>query len=147
MGVVLPNKPQVMSKEQVRFLIRMCASELVELAQTVCDNSDEAVQMVKDSANTDLKPNYIKPDNEIELIAQQADALVDCWYYGLNGFCKVGVNLSKIFTIVHDANMAKKFDDGKFHKRDDGKIIKPPNWKEPNIIAEIENQINNGSWN
>lgn len=142
----VPNKPRPMNKDEVKFLIRMCCSELVELAQTVCENSDEAVNLVKNSANTDLKPNYQAPKDTTELIAHQADALVDCWYYGLNGFCKVGVNLSKVFDVVHDANMAKRFPDGKFHRREDGKIIKPPEWHEPNINQEIQNQIDQGTW-
>lgn len=145
-GIEIPKQPQPMTKEQVQFLIRMCCSELVELAQTVCDNSEEAVNMVKDGTNTDLKPNYKPPNDTIELIAHQADALVDCWYYGLNAFCKSGVDLSAVFDVVHEANMAKRFPDGKFHRREDGKIIKPPNWHEPDIVAEIKRQMNKVSF-
>ena len=50
-------------------------------------------------------------------------------------------NLSKIFDIVHDANLKKKDPNtGKYLRRDDGKIMKPPMWKEPDIVGEINNQ-------
>lgn len=38
---------------------------------------------------------------ELEEAADQADALVDIYYYSLNAACKKGVNLSSLFDIVH----------------------------------------------
>lgn len=144
MGLDCPLVPRPMDKTEVAFLIKMLTSELVELAQTVCENNDEAMEMVRSSVSVDLNSNYVKPQNEVELMAQQADAPVDLWYYSLNAFAKVGINLSKIFDVVHQANMDKKWPDGKFHRRPDGKVIKPEDWKEPDINAEIVKQIKNG---
>lgn len=140
------DKPVLMSKEAVTFIVRMVCSELVELAQTVTDSNEEAVELVRSSVNTDLNPNYKKPQDEISLIADQADALADVNYYVYNCACKHGINLSRILDVVHQANMSKKFPDGTFHRRDDGKIIKPDGWEEPDIPAEIKRQIENGSW-
>lgn len=145
-GYPVPNVPSVMSRNDVEFLIRMKLSEVVELAQTVCKNVDEAVAMVKGAVRTDLKPNYLPPEEPHELIAHQADAAIDDWYYTLNAFAKVGVNLDEVFNTVHNANMAKRFPDGTFHRRDDGKIIKPAEWREPDITAEICRQTEFGSW-
>lgn len=145
-GSPVPSLPTDLNVDQVRFLIRMCSSELVELAQTVCPSWEDAVEMVKTAADTDLKKDYKKPSSNIEIIAHQADAAVDCWYYMLNTFAKHGINLSKVFNVVHEANMAKKFPDGTFHTRSDGKVIKPPNWTEPNIIDEINKQILTGNF-
>jgi predicted HAD superfamily Cof-like phosphohydrolase len=143
-GIVCPVTPRAMTKSEVSFLIKMCVSELVELAQTVADDNEESMEMVRSSVDVDLKTNYKKPTTETELIAEQADAPVDMWYYSLNALAKVGVNASKVFDEVHRANMNKKWDDGKFHRREDGKIIKPDNWQEPNMVAVIQDQIENG---
>ena len=89
----------------------------------------------------------VAPNCTNELIAEQSDAFVDIWYYSLNCMAKQGVNLSKIFDLVHNANMAKRDPlTGKFIKREDGKIIKPKGWKAPDVKAEIEKQMNHGSW-
>ena len=145
-GTAVPRVPRSMKKAEVEFLIRMCSSELVELAQTVCNGPVEAVEMVQKAANTDLKPHYEPPLDQVQLMADQADALVDMWYYGLNAFTKCGINLSKVFDVVHEANMAKRFPDGLFHKRTDGKIIKPSDWKEPNIRDVVDKQCQNGAF-
>ena len=145
-GRECPERPRPMTRDEVSFLIGMMLSEIVELAQTVTDDSDEAVNLVKDLVRTDLKRNYIKPTDSVDIIADQADAVVDCAYYGYDAFAKTGVNLRRVFNVVHKANMDKRFPDGTFQKREDGKIIKPPGWCEPDIRAEIERQIHDGSW-
>jgi len=140
------DRPVVMSKESVVFISRMICSELVELAQTVTDSLEEAVELVQSGVKTDLNAQYIKPTGEDHLLADQADALADINYYVYNCACKHGINLSHVLNFVHDANMRKKFPDGTFHRRDDGKIIKPENWEEPDISAEIRRQLTDGSW-
>lgn len=145
-GREVPDRPRPMTREEVLFLVGMKLSEIVELVQTVTDSADEAVQLVKDRVAVDLKRNYVKPTNPIQIIADQADAAVDGRYYDYDAFAKCGVNLGRVFNVVHQANMNKRFPDGKFHKRDDGKVIKPPGWVEPDIEAEIRLQIFEGAW-
>ena len=140
-GVKVATSISALSKDEVKFLIGMCVSELVELAQTVCDSPQEAMDMVSNSVSTDLKPEYQKPSNTLGVIADQADACVDCWYYALNAFAKKSVDLSKVFDVVHSANMAKRFPDGKFHTREDGKVLKPPEWQSPDVYQEIGRQV------
>jgi len=148
-----PNTPSPMSESEVSFIIRMCLSELLELAQTVTTTDEEAVQYLKDRVKTDLSP-YERPDpNDSDtpdrLAADQADAAVDVMYYLYNSFGKKGINLSKVFDVVHNANMAKR--DPKtmqFIKREsDGKVLKPEGWQAPDILAEIKKQKENGAWN
>ena len=64
----------------------------------------------------------------------------------LNAAAKKGVNLSSVFDVVHDANMAKKWEDGTFHKREDGKILKPETWSPPDVQKEIARQFKEGSF-
>lgn len=145
-GKSCPNKPQIMNKDEVKFLISMVNSEMLELALTVCNSPQEAVELFKDARFRDFNENYTRPTSEVQLIAEQADAMVDAWYYMLNAAAKKGFNLDKVFDVVHDANMNKRFPDGIFHRREDGKVIKPDNWKEPDIDSEIKRQLKNGSW-
>merc|ERR1719168_400256 len=102
-------------------------------------------KMLSDAKN--VPKMSVSPNKLHELIAEQGDAFVDIWYYSLNAMAKKGVNLSKIFELVHNANMAKRDPEtGKFLKRDDGKIIKPKGWRAPNVSEEIKRQADFGSW-
>ena len=85
--------------------------------------------------------------DKLEQIAEQGDAFVDMWYYSLNAACKKGINLSSIFNLVHNANMAKRDPaTGQFLKRADGKIIKPQGWTAPDVGAEIRRQMSEGAF-
>ena len=75
-GRTVPDRPRLMTRDEVKILIGMKLSELVELAQTVTDTPTEAVEMVRGLVATDLKTSYIKPTDIVELIAHQADAEV-----------------------------------------------------------------------
>jgi predicted HAD superfamily Cof-like phosphohydrolase len=144
-GAATPDRPSPMNKDEVKFLIRMCTSELVELAQTVTNSAEEAMVMVRDAVGTDVKESEL-PNNPVAVIAGQADAAVDTWIYILNAFAKKGVNLDPVFDEVHRANMDKRFPDGTFHRREDGKIIKPPEFVEADVKKVIRKQLADGAW-
>lgn len=141
-GTECPKGPTKMSKESVRFIIEMVLSEMQELALTVCDSKHEALCMLYRAVGKDAN-DHEPLHNETEVIAEQADAMVDAWYYMLNSAAKHGMDLSALFEVVHAANMAKKDPKtGKFIRREsDGKILKPEGWMPPNIVAEIEREI------
>ncbi|MFI6512852.1 hypothetical protein ACIBCT_35070 [Streptosporangium sp. NPDC050855] len=42
-----------------------------------------------------------------------------------------GIPLEKVIRIVHAANLDKVWPDGTIHRREDGKILKPPGWEDP----------------
>ena len=144
-GTDVPNYPQVMTQEEVHFIIKMVIDEMMELYATVSEPPEAKLEMIK--MITESKNIQKEICTGAELIGQQADALVDSYYYSLNCAAKKGINLSKIFQIVHQANMDKRDpESGKFLRREDGKIIKPKGWKTPDITAEIERQIKNGAF-
>lgn len=137
-GQVCAPEPTPMTRDEVVFLLRMCLSELQELALTVTDSVDESVQLLYDSLKTIDKSQYVKLDDPNELIAAQADSIVDLWYYGLNAFSKKSVDLSAIFNVVHESNMDKRdLTTKKFIKREDGKILKREGWMPPDIGAVV----------
>ncbi len=143
-GSRCPNVPRIMTEAEVRFLTRMLLSEIREFVQVTASDPDA---FIMDCYKAIDKPKeYAMPTDEIDIIAQQADALVDMYYYAQNAANKAGVNLSSIFNVVHQANMDKRYDDGAFHRRPDGKIMKPPGWVEPDIYGEIVCQLAFGAW-
>lgn len=149
-GKELPNNPTPADKEQVVFLTKMIVDELVEFLATVTENSRERAEILKEIiGSVNLRDDLTLTGDETpaKIIEDQADALVDIEYYSKDFAAKRGVNLCKMFDIVHKANMDKRNEDGNFVKRHDGKVIKPEGWKSPNVSVEIERQIENGAFN
>lgn len=147
-GQVTPNKPEVMNKEEVHFLVKMMLDEIMELYATVADAKEAKYNMIKmitDSKDINQSTECIVDNTTC--IAEQVDALVDCYYYSLNAMAKKGVNMSSVFDIVHESNMSKRdLESGIFLKRSDGKIIKPVSFRPPDIVAEIKRQSSEGSF-
>ena len=85
--------------------------------------------------------------DDAQTVVDQADALVDAIYYICDTAVRHGMNLDKLFDIVHGANMTKVIN-GKVLRRDDGKIMKPENWQppEPKLATEIRRQSDEGSF-
>ena len=130
-----------LSQENVKFICRMVISELMELASTVVP---DPVQFVKDCSDTDLPKKYTGKDDKDKLAAQ-CDAVIDMAYY-LGDTIKVNTGLPEdtldlVFEKVHAANLKKVFPDGEFHTREDGKVIKPEGWKEPDLIPLITSKM------
>ncbi len=145
-GANVPNKPQLMSSDEVFFLVKMMLDEIMELGATVEEAHEVKFKMIKMITDSKDLSKITGVSNE-ELIGEQGDALVDSYYYSLNAAAKKGINLSKIFEVVHKANMDKRDPTtGTFLKRSDGKIIKPVGWKDPDITAEIIRQTIEGSF-
>ncbi len=143
-----PDKPTPMGRDQAFFIIRMVMSELDELAVTVTASDEECNQFMQSALNSIDKCHKYDYPTETELIGAQADSMVDAWYYMLNIAAKHGMNLSKLFDIIHQANMNKRDpESGQFIRREsDGKVIKPEGWTAPNIDDEIRKQTKEGSW-
>lgn len=133
----LPNTPQILSIKDIRFVCEMVLSELAELLQTVFEDEKDINEMLHNCIGRDFHP---RPCNSEDTVGAQADALVDAIYYIYHTAAKKGINLDKVFNLVHKANMEKKFPDGTFHKRSDNKIIKPDDWTPPDIATLMKNE-------
>lgn len=77
-----------------------------------------------------------------ENVVDQADAMIDLIYFAVGTLVEMGVRPARLFDIVHQANMAKLWEDGAPRWREDGKTVKPPSWRDPadEIRGEIERQ-------
>lgn len=78
-------------------------------------------------------------------IVQVADALGDIRYVTDGASLEWGIPLEKILREVHRSNMSKLGEDGKPVYRDDGKVMKGPNFTPPEIeaILELYKGVNN----
>lgn len=102
----------------------------------------QAVEFIAEMVNDELQELREATD-----VAEQADALVDAIYYICDTAVRHGMNLDRLFAIVHSANMGKVVD-GRVLRREDGKILKPQGWSDPGpaLIAELDRQQREGSW-
>lgn len=145
----LPTHPRLMTREEVLFLVKMQCEEQMELLVTVLDKEENPNEILSRIVleKAQPPPNYSREGKSTErLIEEQVDALVDIDYYNGNAAAKVGFNMDQVFDVVHEANMAKRFPDGKFHKNEEGKIIKPPGWKEGDVASLVQRWISRGTW-
>jgi predicted HAD superfamily Cof-like phosphohydrolase len=69
----------------------------------------------------------LKQANEDGDIVEVGDALTDILYILLGTACEYGLidKMEDMWDLVHRNNMNKLWPDGKVHKREDGKVIKP----------------------
>lgn len=141
-GTNCSSTPTPISMERGKFLLEMVFSELHEFALQLdgITSSEEAYELMRECIGKD-RHEYHKC-SKLERIAEQADALVDAWVYMLNVAAEHGQDLSKVFDIVMESNMAKIDPTTGMCKRreTDGKIMKPEGWTPPDIVSEIYRQ-------
>ena len=78
-----------------------------------------------------------------------ADALSDLLYVVYGAGHSFGIDLDKCFAEVHRSNMSKLGEDGKPIYREDGKVLKGPNFSEPDlkrVMYEDEDETKSKTW-
>ena len=122
--------------------------ELVEFVRAASNSEEEFQQAVQDLHQAlDVSADKVSQKIPAEsTLVGQVDALIDTLYFTYGSFVLMGVDPERIFEIVHQANMAKIFPDGKAQFDPvTHKILKPEDWEEkhapePAIKKEIERQ-------
>jgi len=71
-------------------------------------------------------------------LKEVADALTDILYVTYGAGYAYGIDLDKCFKEVQRANMSKLGEDGKPIYNDQGKVMKGPNYSEPNLKKFVE---------
>jgi predicted HAD superfamily Cof-like phosphohydrolase len=146
-GAVADKPTEPLDRKRAEFIVGMVISEMAELLRTVTDEGEDVIEEIRKLCGKDANSSYVKPTDTTKLIAEQADAMVDAMYYMYDVGARTGINLDSIFDVVHKANMDKRDPaTGKFIKREDGKILKPEGWKEPDIMQEVARQMAQGAW-
>jgi predicted HAD superfamily Cof-like phosphohydrolase len=95
---------------------------------------------LRDRETQDLRVDLIAEElEELELalsnndIVEVADALTDLLYVVYGAGHAFGIDLDECFNEVHESNMSKLGEDGKPVYREDGKVLKGPNYFPPNL--------------
>jgi predicted HAD superfamily Cof-like phosphohydrolase len=104
-GQEVKTSPELPSKEVQLLRLELIAEELEELWDAL-DNND---------------------------LVEAADALTDILYVTYGAGLAFGIDLDKCFAEVQRSNMTKLGADGNPIYREDGKIIKGPNYEPPNL--------------
>ena len=98
-----------------------------------------------DDKTMQLRFDLIKEElNELEQamktkdLKEVADALTDILYVAYGAGCAYGIDLDKCFKEVQRANMSKLGVDGKPIYNEKGKVMKGPNYSEPNLKQFVE---------
>jgi predicted HAD superfamily Cof-like phosphohydrolase len=100
-------------------------------------------QEIRESYLAALKKNssdYEKAEDTNDLTAIAA-ALADIFQTCFSYASDYGINLTAVFEEVHSSNMTKLGDDGKPLRREDGKVLKGPNYRKHNVRAIIEPEM------
>ena len=71
-------------------------------------------------------------------IVEVADALTDLLYVVYGAGAAFGIDLDACFEEVHDSNMSKLMPDGTVKRREDGKVLKGPNFFQPDLKKVLE---------
>jgi len=77
------------------------------------------------------------PNHKVDL-AKVAKETSDLLYVTYGTGASMGLPIDDVYQAVHNSNMSKMGPDGKAIRREDGKILKGPNYKEPDVKSIIE---------
>lgn len=108
-GQEVKTSPEFPNAETVELRIELIAEELEELWDA-CNQKD---------------------------VVAVADALTDILYVTYGAGHAFGINLDDCFAEVQRSNMSKLGEDGKPIYRDDGKVLKGPNYSEPDLKSVL----------
>lgn|GEM_PF-10794 len=148
----VPNDiPHVLNTDVASYRMGFKAEEIVEFLFATSDNDKETFHKLVEQLIADIHQSVEKIESKGEftedILAEQADAVVDLLYFTYGTFVLMGIDPHEIFQIVHNANMGKLAADGK-PRFDEvtGKLLKPEGWEEKyapeaKIREEIARQI------
>lgn len=147
----IPQQPQAFSAKEVSFRAGFKGEELVELLYASADNDLALFEELVADLHQDIdkaKEKILHKDKPVtDVLVEEADALVDLLYFTYGSFVLMGIEPTKLFEIVHQANMGKIFPDGQPHYHPvTNKVLKPDNWEaeyapERKLQAEILRQM------
>lgn len=135
-----PDRPTVPPEDMIRRRLRLITEEYLELMEASLPLGAELDSGTPDAvAFARVETLLMRFVNEAPIqvkLAAFADATVDLDYVVEGTRLAFGLDSRGLWRVVHAANMAKAGDP----VRADGKRLKPPDWKPPDIEAELERQ-------
>lgn len=149
-----PDTPRKLTPTEVENVLRNVISECKEMLNVTHDNPTEVLHRLVDEAkNPKISKSYYSSgknehENNVRIIAEQADAMVDATIYMTNMACKAGINLSPIAHAVAHANLRKRDPKtGQYLFGAYDTVIKPEGYVPANIEKVVGKMVEVGSWN
>jgi len=91
-----------------------------------CNADDSALRLkLIQEEFREVSEEIEKGDNPVNIVKELVDLLYVVYGTGVT----MGIDLDEAFRIVHESNMTKLGEDGKPIYREDGKVLKGPNYK------------------
>ena len=116
--------------------VKLIAEELTEL----CEALGVAVKIESNGVSSQFVVEAVKDDDQVDLIAA-ADALGDLDYVVQGANLVFGFPAEPVLKEIHRANMSKLGEDGKPIYREDGKVMKGPNYTPPNVAGVLSGSV------
>ncbi|WP_373516242.1 hypothetical protein [Pricia sp.] len=126
-------KDKLGSVEQFHRLFGMGVSE------TMCADLGAAKNKLRFNLMDEENKEYLEAANNDDLV-EVADALGDMLYILCGTILEHGMQhkIEEVFTEIQRSNMSKLGADGKPIYREDGKVLKGPNYFKPDILGVLE---------
>jgi len=109
-GQEVKSSPEFPSKDVIQLRLELIVEEYGELKEAIAAND----------------------------MVEVADALTDLLYVIYGAGAAFGVDLDACFEEVHESNMSKLMPDGTVLRREDGKIMKGPNYFQPDLKKVLD---------
>lgn len=116
------TKNGLWNKESRLLRFKLIAEEFIELAEAL--GIDFAIN------ESELHINEVQDEYDV---VETADALGDIEYLVHGSYVQFGIDGPAVFDEIHRSNMSKLGEDGKPIFREDGKVLKGPNYFKPDI--------------
>ena len=111
----------------------------VEVAQTPTTNITTDIANLRHRLMAEENEEYLEAVNDNDLV-EVADALGDMLYILCGTILTHGMQhvIEAVFSEIQDSNMSKLGADGKPIYREDGKVMKGPNYKRPDLKQFVD---------
>lgn len=133
----IARTPSIPELELRRLRVKLIAEELCEL----CDAWGLALRIRSHPSD-----NLLEVENRVSTgpvpgavlsVVEAADALGDIDFVTQGAHLVAGTPVLRVMAAIHASNMSKLGADGKPIKREDGKIMKGPNYFKPDIAGAL----------
>lgn len=125
---VINDRPTIPDFETLKLRIRLISEELHELQY-------QGFGLV--FRQGDLHRRRSEPLPDMEAIA---DGIGDLLYVTYGTAVSLGIDMEPIMDEIHRSNMSKVWPDGTVHRREDGKILKSPEYSPADIASLLGQQ-------
>lgn len=128
-NLVATNDHPTLDTDRLQMRMALIKEEMIELVEAVYGPA--AGKMTEETLDA-------LPDENNRDIVETADALADLVYVIYGMALEVGIDLDAVLAEVHSSNLSKLMPDGSVKRRADGKILKGPHFRDPDIPSILE---------